>query len=305
MGSNERILELIKEKGPVIPAQISKDINDSLLITSARLSELLSGKHLKISCLKFGGSPLYYLPGQESMLQNFSGNLNGVEKKAYSLLEQNKILKDSGQDPQTRVALRNIKDFAVPLQVNYENKIEIFWKWYLMDNNEAEPLIKDLLSKQAPLEKIQQKAEEIKEPQKEAIKEEIAKEKPKEEPKAEVQKELKNVEKKPKKPIDKTGFLREINNFFNKSNVKIVESIDAKKGPDLDFIVELQTSLGNIKYFCKSRDKKKISDADIGSALLQAQSKNLPLLFVTNGSLTKNAQEMLDKDFKNIIFKSI
>src|SRR3989338_1418227 len=161
MGTNERILELIKEKGPVIPAQISKIINDSLLITSARLSELLSGKHLKISYLKFGGSPLYYLHGQESMLQNFAGNLNGVEKKAYSLLEQNKILKDSGQDPQTRVALRNIKDFAVPLQVNYENKIEIFWKWYLTDNKEAEPLIRDILSKQEKtiIPKEQQPAE--------------------------------------------------------------------------------------------------------------------------------------------------
>ena len=303
MGTNERILELIKEKGPVIPAQISKIINDNLLITSARLSELLSGKHLKISYLKFGGSPLYFLPGQESMLQNFSSNLNGVEKRAYSLLEQAKILKDSEQDPQTRVALRSIKDFAVPLQVNYENKIEIFWKWYLTDNKDAEPLIKNLLSKQhAPAEAIQQKAEEIKEPTKEPQKEEIAKEKPKE---TEIQKELKIPEKKPKKTMDKTGFLKEINNFFNKSNVKIIEAIGSKNGIDLEFIVEVQTSLGSIKYFCKSKDKKKISDADIGSALLQAQSKNLPLLFVTNGSLTKNAKEMLDNDFKNIIFKNI
>lgn len=299
MGANERILEIIKEKGPVIPANVSKQINENLLITSARLSELLSGKHLKISCLKFGGSPLYYLHGQESMLQNFASNLNGVEKKAYSLLEQAKILKDSEQDPQTRVALRSIKDFAVPLQVNYENKIEIFWKWYMADNKDAEPLIKNLLAKQyAPAEKIQEKAEEIKEPQKEEIKS-----KPKEEPKTEVQKSL-EVEKKPKKVIDKTGFLKDINNLFNKSNVKIIETIDTKKG-DMDFIVELQTSLGSIKYFCKSKDKKKISDSDIGAALLQAQSKNLPLLFVTNGSLTKNAQEMLDNDFKNVIFKNI
>ena len=304
METNERILTLIKEKGPVIPAQISKIINDNLLITSARLSELLSGKHLKISCLKFGGSPLYYLPGQESMLQNFSSNLNGVEKKAYSLLEQNKVLKDSWQDPQTRVALRQIKDFAVPLQVNYENKVEIFWKWYLTDNKDAEPLINDLLTKQyASAEKIQEKAEEIK---KELKKEEPVKSIPKEEPKTEVQKELtKETQKKPKKINDKTGFLKDINSFFNKTGVSIVETIDTKKSQDFDFIVELKTQLGNIRYFCKSKDKSKISDSDLGSALLQAQSKNLPLLFLANGALTKNAQEMLDKDFKNIIFKSI
>ena len=62
------------------------------------------------------------------------------------MLYQNKILKDYEQEPAIRVALRQIRDFAIPLQVNYENKIEIFWKWYLIDNKEMELLIKSKLS---------------------------------------------------------------------------------------------------------------------------------------------------------------
>src|SRR3989338_2612856 len=148
METNERILAIVKEKGPILPVHISKEINDSILMTSARLSELLSSKKIKISNLKVGGSPLYYFPGQESKLQNFADNLHGVERKAYDILSENKLLRDSSQEPAIRVALRQIKDFAIPLQVNYENKTEIFWKWYLTDSNEAELLIRDVLSKQ-------------------------------------------------------------------------------------------------------------------------------------------------------------
>ena len=126
MEINERILSIVKEKGPILPVQASNEINENILMTSARLSELLTAKHIKISNLKVGSSPLYYFPGQEHKLQNFTDNLNGMEKRAYDLLLQNKILKDYDQEPAIRVALREIKDFAVPLQVNYENKTEIF-----------------------------------------------------------------------------------------------------------------------------------------------------------------------------------
>src|SRR3989338_3139236 len=136
MATNEQILELVKQKGPILPIHISKHINDNILMTSARLSELLSYKKIKISNIKVGGSPLYYFEGQEIKLQNYADNLGSKEKKAYDMLLENKLLRDTTQEPAIRVALRQIKDFPIPLQVNYENKAEIFWRWYLTDNNE-------------------------------------------------------------------------------------------------------------------------------------------------------------------------
>lgn len=286
MDTNETILAIIKEKGPILPVHVSKEINDNILMTSARLSELLTAKQIKISNLKVGGSPLYYFSGQEGKLQNFVDNLGGMEKKAYYLLENNKVLKDSTQEPAVRVALRQIKDFAIPLQVNYQNETEIFWKWYLVDNKEVEVSIKNILSKKEEItqEKILQKQKTKKE-----IPEELKK----------------DITKEPKKIIDKDLFLKEINNFFDISKINIIENPQTKKNSEIDFIIGLQTTIGNIKYFCKSKNKKKINDADLSSAVIQAQSKNLPLLFLTNGILTKKAQEMLSNEFKNITFKKI
>jgi len=79
------------------------------------------------------------------MLQGYTANMNDKEKKAFDLLSQNKILRDSEQEPVIRVALREIKDFAIPLNVNYDNNKERFWKWYLTSNEEAEQLIKSKL----------------------------------------------------------------------------------------------------------------------------------------------------------------
>jgi hypothetical protein len=294
METNERILSLVREKGPILPVQASKEINENILMTSARLSELLTSKQIKISNLKIGGSPLYYSQGQEHKLQNFTDNLNGVERKAYNLLSQNKILKDSEQEPAIRVALRQIKDFAVPLQVNYKNKIEIFWKWYLVENKEMELLIKNRLSekKEATSEKKLQKQQER-----------ISQEKLLDAPQEEIHK--KEEIKKIKKTIDKDLFLKNIHNFFNKSRINIIEKYDIKGNTEIDFLIGIQTLIGNLKYFCKSKNKKKISDADLSSAVIQSQSKNLPLLFLTNGILTKKAQEMLNNEFKNITFKRI
>ena len=242
MDTNERILAIVKEKGPVLPVQVSREINDSILMTSARLSELLSTKQIKISNLKIGSSPLYYFPGQESKLRNFVDNLQGMERKAYDLLEQNKILRDHEQEPAVRVAVRQIKDFAIPLQVNYENKTEIFWKWYLIDNKEAESLIKNILSRKQTIPK-------------KSI------EKPTDETKKEIQEVFKKeVVKKPRKIVDKGVFLKDTHNFFNMSKINIIETQETKKSSEFDFVIELQTSIGPIRYFCKSRNKKKISD---------------------------------------------
>ena len=143
----QKIIELIRIKGPVIPVQISKEINSDILLSSAHLSELSSEGKVKISNIKVGGTPLYYLPGQESSLQNFSNNLHEKEKKAFDLLRDKKILRDNKSEPVRRVALREIKDFAVPLQVTYQINKEIFWKWYILSREEASSLIKSYLTK--------------------------------------------------------------------------------------------------------------------------------------------------------------
>jgi len=174
METNDKILELIKVKGPVVPSNISKDINYDILMTSAHLSDLSSQNKLKISNIKIGSSPLYYLPGQESSLQNFSHHMHEKEKKAFDLLKEKKILRDNKLEPVIRVALREIKDFAVQLIVTYQDNKEIFWKWYLIGKEEAEKLTKAILLDKESKKETKPQETEVKKP----LREETIPEKP-------------------------------------------------------------------------------------------------------------------------------
>ena len=299
-------MQTIRMKGPVIPAQIAKIIGTDIMIASATLSELVSNKTLKISNIKFGSTPLYYLPGQESRLQDFAKNLHEKDKKAYDLLMQKKILRDKTADPIVRVALRSIKDFAVPLQVRIKDNVEIFWKWYLITNEEATKIIKEIIKFDEPKEGIKPFREKIAEKEQEKPRED-RKEIKREEPKEILhEKEVKKEEK--KTFIDKTSedvFLNEIKKFLEKNNIKLIEEKIVKKNSDLDLVIEVPSAVGSLTYYCKAKSKKRISDSDLSSAFVQGQLKKLPVLFLTKGELAKKAKEMLLKEFKNIKIKQI
>ncbi len=145
MIEREEILKIMGAKGPVIPVQISKETEISILFASAILSELVSAKLVKVSSVKIGGSPVYYLPEHKSRLQEFSKYLPQKEQEAYGLLKEKKVLRDSEQGAAIKVALRSIKDYAWPLQVTVNNNKEVFWKWYLLTNEEATEIIRKIV----------------------------------------------------------------------------------------------------------------------------------------------------------------
>lgn len=174
MISQEEILNLVKSKGPVLPAEIAKSIGSDILMASARLSELVDNKKLAISNIKVGSSPVYYCSGQEYKLQNFVENLNEKDKRAFDLIKERKILKDNELEPLMRVAIRAIKDFAAPLQVTYNNEKIVFWKWYLLDKNKTEELIKKMLQTEQEKKRLE---EENKKKQLEEKNKQIEKEK--------------------------------------------------------------------------------------------------------------------------------
>ena len=296
METRDKILEIVKAKGPVIPVQISKEIGSNILMASAHLAELTASKRLKISTIKVGGSPLYYLPGQEATLQKYTENMNDKEKKAYDSLNSNKVLRDSEQEPVIRVALREIKDFAIPLNVNYNNNREIFWKWYLASNEEAEQLIKQKLQiLEKPAEKIiEEKAAQAIQKQEIRKQEEILKEKPK------------AKEPRKYKPREKEDtFLKDIMKFFEKNKINIVSTEVVKRNSEIDFVVELPSVVGNLRYYCKARNKKRISDSDLSQAYVKGQLKRLPVIVLSPGELSTKAQEMIGMELSNLTFKKI
>ncbi len=292
----EKILQFIQQRGPVLPVEIAKQISSNILMASAHLSELSSNGKLKISNVKVGGSPLYYISGQEPQLQRFSDNLHEKEKKAYDILFQKKVLRDNELEPVTRVALRAIKDYAVPLQVNFKDNSEIFWRWYLITNKEAEELIRTAIKEKEPPEtEIIPKKETQKKIEPPAS--QIEKEKP-------TQQLIKKIEKKKPLKSDTNYFLNSISNYLDRNKITILSKEIVRKA-EIDFIIQVPSAVGNIEYYCKAKNKKKINDSDIASAFAQGQLRKLPVLLITTGELTKRAREMLQKDFKGMGIKQI
>lgn len=167
MIDKEKVLSFVKNKGPVLPRDVSKEFNSDTFITGAILSTLVASKDLKISNAKIGGSPVYYAIGQEEKLSILYNYLPNKEKEAYNLLKEKKILRDNELEPSIRVALKNIKDFAKPIEVNINDQKEIFWRWYLTGIKEAELLIKEIFSKSTKsvnkINKIEETIEQRKE----------------------------------------------------------------------------------------------------------------------------------------------
>jgi len=322
MSREERILEFMRREGPLLPNKVARFLGTDLIIAGAHLSELSAKKKVLVTSLKVGGgSPVYYLPEHEEKLQQYYEDLNGKDKVTFDLLKKNKILRDRDLDALTRVSLRNIKDFAKPLQVNIGGEREIFWKWYLLKNDDVSGLIKEMLKpKEEPEPKVEEtKIEPVKEEIKpEPIKEEVKEEKPaakekieKEIPKPEVKKEeIKPVEKqvvlekkevKPKVSEIKSDFYKKVKNYLDLKNIKILES-DVPRKTEINLILKVPTAVGEIFYYAKAKAKKKCSDKDVSSAFLEGQMKKLPVLFLYSGEITKKTEEMLQQDiFKNLI----
>jgi len=319
MDVKEDIVNFIQGNGPSTPIQVSKEIKMDSLFVSAHLSEMAANKKLKISSLKVGSTSLYYIPGQENQLENFVDSLNEKDKKTFSLLREKSVLREKEVDPLTRVSLKNIKDFAVPLKVSYGQDSEVFWKFYSLSNQDSEAIIKKQLSNKSDNTKTGERKQEIPKPTPETQKQRHE----------EKEIHVPSLEEKQKKPIDKkpvekqlnlkpkketpklrneaveSKFLDEIINYFNQKKIIVIEKDIIRKNSEIDFTIRVPSAVGSLIYYCKAKNKKRINEGDLSSTFITAQSKKLPVLFLTKGELTKRAKDMLEKEFQGMGVKKI
>ena len=261
--TKEKIISVIKTSGPSFPTRIAREANISPLFVSAFLAELVSERKLAMSSMRIGSSPLYFVPGQESQLENFIQYLNSKEKEAVIKLKQEQILEDEKQEPAIRIALRKIKDFAVPFTLRTGNEEKIFWKFFTLSDNEAKEKIKNIVMPE------QKKAE-------------ISKEKIK-----------KNKEKK------ESGFAKSVKDYLQGKNIEILSDISLKP-KEYSAKVSIDTPLGKQELLLISKDKKKITEDDLAIAVHKAQSEKMPALILTNAELDKNAVLYLQQ-WKNLL----
>ena len=94
MDTRDETFEFVKKNGPVLPSQVATTINTNILFASAILSELTDKKKVKITNLKRGGSPFYYVPGQEDKLMDLAQYLSGKPKEAYDVISDKLVIRD-------------------------------------------------------------------------------------------------------------------------------------------------------------------------------------------------------------------
>jgi len=299
----EKIITHLRLRGPNLPVPIAKEIGQSTLFTSAFLSELYAEKRIKISNMKIGSSPAYYLPHQTPMLEKFSEHLKSKEKDAYLLLRGKKFLIDRNQEPAIRVALRAIKDFAIP----FEKDKELIWRYLTIPQEEFEQVKlpeqkkeepKIIIPEQKQPEKNKQETEEILKKQiqpKETEKQLEIFDKPKKEKKA--GKKQKSKQKKQEKPVKKKIQSSNKNDkFFN----SVKETLNSK-GIDITDIIGFNKSNLILKINEKSQEKlliaynkKRIDEKDIINAHKKAIEFNLPYTIFSLGEPNKKILGVID-----------
>jgi hypothetical protein len=290
----EKAFNFVRINGPILPVHISKFLESDILIASAILSDLVSQKKVFVTSVKYGGSPFYYTSGQEFKLISLSNHLKGKQKEIYDLIYQKKVLRDKILEPWQRVAIREIKDFAKMLRVVYQDQEEIFWKWYRLPDEQAKELIRGFFveTESKKEEFIKEKIEGIIEENKTRIP-------------IDVQKKLDDEVKK-KVVRQDSEFYRSVINYFDNKNIKIIDKKTIRKNKEFDFIAEIPSSVGDLRFYIKAKDKKKINDADLSLAYGEGKSQNMNVFFISNGELTKKAKELIEKKFKSsLLFKKL
>ncbi len=299
MDAHSHALQIVKQIGPTLPVEISKRINTSIILASAILSELIGKGLIKVSKVKVGSSPLYYAPGQESKLEQYAQNLGEKDNRAYRLLKEKRILIDSELSPLNQVAMRSIKDFAYPIEVKFNDKTVLVWKYYLLTNEEAGDQIRGKLMPESK-KPIQKKSEPKIKSSTQPINETFIK--PRSEIKSETPISIETQSSLTPTALPKDNFLDRIRTTLSQKNIEIIAVKIIRKNSELDLELMVPTQVGKMNFFAKAKNKKSINEGDISTAILTAENKKLPLVFISPGKLSKKADEFLKLGNRQVIF---
>ena len=258
-----KILSFLRRNGPSLPVHIAREIESSTLFTSAFLSELASEKKLKISNMRVGNSPLYFLQRQEPLLEKFSEHLKSKEEEAFILLKEKRFLQDSEQNPAIRVALREIKDFASPFQKDGK----IIWRFHTIPEEEFK------FGEERP--KVEIKREEEKEKTLDIFNKS-----------GKIRTRKISRKKNPKK---ENKFFDDVRNFLTSRSFEMTDIESFGKNEIILKIKEKGQDKLLIAY-----NKKRIGENDIIRASKKASDFGLPYVIISKGEPLKKVNSLLE-----------
>ena len=259
----QKALSYIEQAGPTIPVRLAKELNVDPIWAGAILSEMIQQHDVKITSMKIGSTPVYYLEGQEQKLEEFADkHLNGIPKEAYLLLKKVRKLIDNEQEPQIRIALRSLKDFAIKKQEGES----IIWTYYLSEEDSQDETTEETKAIE------ETKEEETEEKHLEPIFEETE---------------------------EKRDILAEVKQELQKLNILLLEETDVKKR-EFTGLGRMQGILGEEEILIIAKDKKNITDKDLEKIFEQVKDEKKQVLLFTTGEVAKKSVEFY-RNYKNLI----
>lgn len=314
MVNGDAVYACLAEFGPMVPAEVVSKVGSNTIIVGAILSDMARSKRLLITHGKWGSSPLYYLPLHKDKIQRLYEKMNDKDKKAFTLIKEKLVLCDEQLNALERTCIRSLTDFAIPIVVKTDQGELNFFKWYLADDEQIRPLIKEILDQLHPQIHVEQiplvtqttavsqsaslqtathtpltKLKTEKTPFSPTTVEKMA------------QKALSNTSKAsiPSASAEKQTTLQPQDEFFDKivafcekKNIQVITCQVVKKNTEFDLTVHISSSLGELEYFMKVKKKKKSSEADITQTFSQAAIQKLPGCYTSLGECTKKATEL-------------
>jgi hypothetical protein len=315
----EKILEVVKQ-GPTIPQKIVKIVGGDTMLIGAILSTMISTGEVRYSILKFGGSPLYYVPEDEPKLEEYINYLNEKDQKTARILKEQKVMFEAAQDPLIKASLKTIKDFAKTFAIN--NKL--FYRYFLADKDESERTAINILKEQERI--AQERIEKQKIEDEELAHQKSAREVLLDKNSSALDKEAaiqhaimpesvditKDVEPERKfvapkivhtrEASQKTDFFETVKEHIHKLGLDIVGKEKVKK---TEYLLILKNHDSNEYIYCVAKDKKTINEGDLSTAFVFSHQKKMPCMFLMTGKLSKKAEVMTQKEFKDMKIEKI
>ena len=287
----EKIILYLKNNGPTLPVVISKVIEMDPFFASAILSEVLGEKRIKATHMRIGSSPLYFLEGQENQLEKMTSSLKSAEREAFEKLREKKILKDADETPAIRVALRSIRDFAIPFKLDEQ----VMWRYYLVTEDEVRKMFSPIEKKEEKLEKVEKEIVVKKERVRREVKRKdfASSDIGNNEPAKSFEKKVLDIS--PDKGEEKSEFFNEIKNYLEGRKIEFLEEIQSDK-KEVVAKVSIDSDVGKINFLLVAKNKKSVSKEEINTAVQRATYSKMPCLIIVRKEPTKSIENFISNN---------
>ncbi len=288
--TKDNLLRYVREKKYVTPTNVAENFDTSTTIASAALSEIAKEKTISITYFKLSSSPYYYDPRQsECLIEIGEKHFSSYDKEIFTMLKNSQVVNDSSLSIQLRLAVERIKDFAIPLEINFEDSVLKFWVWYLRDISETKKQILEVLN---PVKKTEEKKSENKQPTKAPITREI-----KEQVRVEKEEVIVNPFENNSNHSNESKSELFIENYFKKNYLKVENKNKEEK--TIEYNVSLTVNKLKI-LFDSIYFLKKPTDADILKFYMSSQKPKI--IFIENApkKIYKLAESLDNLEIVNI-----